>query len=207
MRRTVLLIASMTLAVLLTSGVALAATETFSNSRTITIWDRGVDAPPQEADPYPSRIDVSGFNEGSIRDVNLSLKGFRHTCPADVDVLLVGPQGQKAVVMSDVGSCADIRGVNLTLDDEATKCLPHNRKITSGTYRPTQWRHCDGGLMDEWEFPSPAPAGPYGTSLSAFDGTDPNGMWKLYVIDTVNQDLGKFRDGWSLTIKARVAAV
>ena len=124
-----------------------------------------------EAEPYPSKINVSGFNEGSIRDVNLSLKGFAHTCPSDVDVLLVGPQGQKAVVMSSVGGCADIRGVNLTLDDEATKCLPYNRKITSGTYRPTQWRHCDGGLMDEWEFPSPAPAGPYDTTLSAFDGT------------------------------------
>jgi subtilisin-like proprotein convertase family protein len=194
----------MSLAILLASGVALAVSERFSNPQKIMIWDRGVDAPPQEADPYPSEINVSGFNEGSIRDVNLKLKGFKHACSADVDVLLVGPQGQKAVVMSAVGNCADIRPVNITLDDEATKCLPSNRPISSDTYRPTQGRHCDGSPVNMGDFPSPAPAGPYGTALSVFDGTDPNGTWELYVIDTINQDLGKFRDGWSLTIRARV---
>ena len=203
MRKSVLLLASVTLAVLLAGGVALAATETFGNPQKITIWDRALDREPQEAEPYPSEIYVSGFDGESIRDVNLRLKGFGHTCPDDVDVLLVGPEGQKSVVMSEVGGCADIRGVNLTLDDEATKCLPNHRRITSDTYRPTQWSRCDGGFLDEWDFPSPAPVGPYGTDLSVFDGTDPNGTWELYVMDHAHEDLGKFRDGWALRIRAR----
>jgi subtilisin-like proprotein convertase family protein len=212
--KTILLLASMTLAVLLASGVALAATtvveKRFGNPRTIFILDPNTDFEHvREADPYPSRITVSGFNEGRIRDVNLRLKSFEHTCPSDVEVLLVGPQGQKADVMYHVGSCFDISGVNLTLDDEATKCLPTRRQITSGTYRPT-WHHstegrqCDGSFMADSRFPPPAPTGPYPTALSVFDGTDPNGTWKLYVIDGFPEDIGQFSAGWALRITARV---
>jgi subtilisin-like proprotein convertase family protein len=212
-RRIALLSASMILAVVLASGAALAATtvveKKFSNPQKISIWDPNTDFEHvREAEPYPSEITVSGFNDGSIRDVNLRLKGFKHTCPADVGVLLVGPQGQEAVVMDHVGSCFDIRGVNLTLDDEAAECLPTRRRITSGTYRPTQdstqGRRCDGSFMYDGSFPPPAPTGPYPTALSVFDGTDPNGTWKLYVIDGFPEDIGHFRYGWSLTIRARV---
>ena len=35
----------------------------------------------------------------------------------------------------------------------------------------------------EESLPPPAPPGPYSTSLSAFDLTDPNGEWQLYVND------------------------
>ena len=31
--------------------------------------------------------------------------------------------------------------------------------------------------------PSPAPSDPYGTQLSDFNGSDPEGTWKLYVKD------------------------
>jgi hypothetical protein len=40
----------------------------------------------------PSTIEVSGF-ESEIQDVNVRLNVYSHTQPADVDVLLVGPQG------------------------------------------------------------------------------------------------------------------
>jgi subtilisin-like proprotein convertase family protein len=205
MRRTALLLASMILAVLLAGGVALAATtvveKRFSNTSQIFIADCGDwcfgESFPAKAIPYPSEITVSGFNEGRIRDVNLRLRGFSHPYPDDVGVLLVGPQGQNAVVMRSVGSTDDVRGINLTLDDEASEYIPR-RQITSGTYRPTvgeYWRS---------SFPSPAPARPYSKALSVFDGTDPNGTWKLYVIDEGPQDFGEFGGGWSLRIRARV---
>ena len=54
------------------------------------------------ADPYPSTCSISGLS-GTITDVNLVLDGLSHYTPDDIDILLVGPQGQDAVVMSDAG--------------------------------------------------------------------------------------------------------
>ncbi|MFF2290439.1 hypothetical protein [Peribacillus butanolivorans] len=48
--------------------------------------------------------------------------------------------------------------------------------IVSGTYRPTNI-----GVSDVLTAPAPAP--PYGSTLSVFDGTNPNGTWSLFVFD------------------------
>jgi large repetitive protein len=209
MRRMLLLLATMTIGVLVAGGIAAAAVLTFSNPSEILIRDN------KPAEPYPSEIMVSGFS-GTIRDVNLILKGFRHTYPDDVGVLLVGPTGQSALVMSDSGSEFGVVGLRVVLDDEATNSLPDNNEdgvITSGTYKPTQGtdQRTDGGFegnLVPHPFPqegtTPPPTGDYGTTLSVFDGTDPNGTWKLYVVDDSNEDRGKINGGWSLRIKAEV---
>lgn len=44
----------------------------------------------------------------------------------------------------------------------------------------------------------------HGTSLSAFHGTNPNGTWKLYVVNDLAGLTGRFTD-WSLRITANVA--
>lgn len=185
---------------LLASGVALAAATTFSNSTPIKIADA---VPPNRglADAYPSEISVQNLSE-PVRDVNLKLSGYTHGWPDDVGVLLEGPQGQKALLMSDAGSRDDVSNVNLTLDDEATTSLPDDAQITSGTYRPIQGaiRSAPDDCFAPAHFPSPAPAGPYATNLSVFDGTDPNGTWKLYIIDDCPTDEGQFAGGWSLEI-------
>jgi Ca2+-binding RTX toxin-like protein len=72
--------------------------------------------------------------------------------------------------------------------------LPDGSQITSGTYRPTDYQVGD-------TFPTPAPAGPYGTALSAFNGTNPNGAWQLFVQDDTGWDSGSIAGGWSLTIQ------
>jgi subtilisin-like proprotein convertase family protein len=209
MRRTIVLFITMTIGVVLAGGMAVAAVLSFSNPSQILINDAVVgDNPPSPADPYPSEISVSGFS-GTIRDVNLTLKSFTHRFPDDVGVLLVGPQGQNALLMSDSGSGFDVVGLRLILDDEATNSLPDlpaDGPITSGTYKPTQGTN---GITDgcpvpaDFPFP-PAPASPYGTTLSEFDGTDPNGIWQLYVVDDCDKFKGKIRGGWSLRIKAEV---
>jgi subtilisin-like proprotein convertase family protein len=210
MRRILVLLATMAAAVLVASGVAVAAVLTFSNTSEILIRDASARDVPRPAEPYPSEISVSGFS-GPIRDVNLILKGFRHTYPDDVGVLLVGPEGQTALLMSDVGGGGvgnQVFGVRVVLDDEATTSLPDNDadgQITSGTYKPTQGTvNSDGEKPVPADFPLPAPAGPYGADLSVFDGTDPNGTWQLYVVDDTDLDRGKFNKGWSLRIKAAV---
>jgi hypothetical protein len=213
MRRTLLLLTTMTIALVLASGVAVAAvvSQSFSNFTTILIKDPE-NAQADPATPYPSEITVSGFNQATILDVNLRLNGFRHTFPDDVGVLLVGPTGQSALLMSDVGSSNSVAGVRLKLDDEATESLPdvvEDGRITDGTYKPTRGTSFEfppnnDGAEVPFSFPSPAPGGPYESSLSVFDGTDPNGIWKLYVLDDSDFDRGRFNRGWILQISAEV---
>jgi subtilisin-like proprotein convertase family protein len=159
---------------------------TFTNPNPITINDNAA------ASPYPSTINVT--NAGSrIAKVIVKLNGFGHTFPSDVDVLLVGPGGQTAVIMSDVGSSFDITGVTLTLDDAATTSMPTAATLTTGTFLPT-----NSGTGDA--FPAPAPASSSSSTLSVFNNTNPNGIWRLYVVDDATVDTGSFAGGWSLTI-------
>ena len=171
---------------LLAAPGASAQVGTFSQLTPIVIND------DVAATPYPSNIAVSGLPKG-ITDVNVTLSSFDHSYPDDVDVVLVGPAGQFAVLMSDVGGSTDVSGVNLTIDDQATATMPDDLSLTSGTYQPTNFEAAD-------TFPAPAPATALSVAtLATFNGTDPNGTWQLFVDDDDAQDTGDF-DGWSLQI-------
>jgi len=159
---------------------------TFSNSSVIDIPESG------SASPCPSNMNVSGV-VGNVTDVSVSISGLSHSLPDDIDILLVGPAGQSVVLMSDVGGNKDVSGVNLTFDDRAANALPDKKAMSSGTYKPTDFQTGD-------TFAWPAPAGPYGSTFSVFDGTDPNGTWSLYVMDDSNRNLGRISSGWSLSI-------
>jgi uncharacterized repeat protein (TIGR01451 family)/uncharacterized delta-60 repeat protein len=161
---------------------------TFINNSPIQV----ADASP--ALPYPSIITVSNLT-GAIGKVTVSLAGLQHTFPADLDILLVAPDGRAAVVMSDAGGGNDITNVNLTLDDAAAAFLPQSGQIVSGTFKPTDY---EPG-MDS--FTNPAPAGPYASSLAVFNGGDPNGDWKLFVVDDQGSDVGALLGGWRLTFQ------
>ncbi len=150
-----------------------------------------------ETVPYPSEVSVSGI--GAVTDLNVSLDNVTSAYPDDADLLLVGPQGQQSTLMSDVGGGADLTDVDLTLDDEASTDLPDSTVVTAGTFRPTN----PGSELDA--FPAPAPAASGATALSAFDGTDPNGVWKLFAYDDTGGDLTRL-SGWSLDIEWNDAA-
>nr|MCU0756673.1 hypothetical protein [Xanthomonadales bacterium] len=165
--------------------------QTFSNTDAIAIpmvGSTGI------ASPYPSPITVSGVG-GTVGQVVVTLTGYSHTFPDDVDVLLVGPTGARMVLLSDVGGSADAVDLTLVFDDTAADPALDNGPLVSGTYRPTNI-----GATDT--FASPAPAAPYDSALSVFNGTDPNGVWQLFVVDDLTGDSGSFAGGWSLTITA-----
>ncbi|MGH8522701.1 MAG: proprotein convertase P-domain-containing protein [Gammaproteobacteria bacterium] len=161
-------------------------TQTFSNTGSISIPDSG------NGSPYPSSINVSGMS-GTIRNVIVTFNGLTHTYPDDLDVLLVGPDGKKVVLMSDAGGSADLVDTTITFSSDVTASLPNAGTIFSGTYRPTNY-----GTGDT--FPAPAPGGPYGSDLHAFDQTSPNGSWRLFVRDDAAQDTGAVTGGWSIAI-------
>lgn len=180
----------------LTTGVLPTATPAFvyTNAAGLNISEA---AGP--ASVYPSAIVVSGF-VGTVGRLAVNLHGLSHTFPDDLDIVLVGPGGQKVVLMSDAGGDQRfaITHATLTFEDDAPRTLPYRSEIASGTYRPTDFEPGE-------TLPGPAPAGPYGTSLAVFNGTHPNGSWQLFVADDEARDGGRLAGGWSLSI-TRAAA-
>ena len=166
-------------------ATATGVSTTAANISFISIPDSGA------ASPYPSTITVSGVTD-PINKVTVTLRNFHHTFPSDVDVLLVAPNGQRAVLMAAAGASFDSNGLDLTFDDAAATQLPSMTSLMSGTYRLSNYRSPNS-------FPSPAPGGPYASSLSTFNGGSANGTWSLYVVDQAAGDSGSFTSGWTLT--------
>lgn len=147
------------------------------------------------ASPYPSTISVAGTS-GTITNLTLTLLGLGHTFPSDLDILLVGPGGQKVMVLSDVGEGIDVSGLTITLSDGATAFLPAVGALTSGTFKPTDV--LPGEARDT--FPAPAPAMPYASTLATFNGLSANGTWSLYVQADGPADSGAISGGWRLSL-------
>lgn len=167
----------------------------YRNSALITINDLA------SASPYPSEIVVPA-TAGTITRVTVTIYGLTHARQNDLDILLVGPLGQKVLLMSDVGGGVSVANVNLTFDDAAAVFLPTGAvPITTGTYKPTD----SGGNSDA--FTTPAPAEPYGLTMSVFNGTIPTGTWSLYVMDDRATNTGSISGGWRLSLQTTAPIV
>ena len=161
-----------------------------TNPAPISVPGAGTSGP---ANPYPSPLAVAGL-QGTVTDVTVRLTGISHSFPDDIDALLVGPQGQEALLVSDAGgSNPPAHGVTLNLRDSGPFALPNAAPLVSGVFRPTDLPPLDS-------LPAPAPGGPYGTTLSVFDGTNPNGAWQLFLRDDAGGDVGSLHRGWGLDI-------
>jgi uncharacterized delta-60 repeat protein/uncharacterized repeat protein (TIGR01451 family) len=161
-------------------------TMSFTNPAAIVINDN------TNASPYPATNIVSGVG-GSLSKATISLKNVYHTWASDVDALLVSPAGQKMLVMANAGGSFPMNNATLAFDDAASAYLPQSSQISSGTNKPTTYTPVA-------TFPSPAPAAPYATNLATFAGSNPNGVWSLYVIDDSPGNMGIISNGWVLNI-------
>lgn len=165
--------------------------DTFFAPNVVAIPDNAI------ANPYPSTINVSGFKKGKITDVNVRLRGLNHGNPDDVDVMLVSPSGERAILMSDAGGSPDALSLTLTIDDDAAAAMPDNAALATGSFQPTN----HGPGVDA--FPSQV-SHSGAVPLSIFNGNNPNGTWKLYVVDDDAGLVGAFSGGWDLKITAKV---
>ena len=141
------------------------------------------------AGPYPSSITISDL-PARARVRTLFLNNLTHSYPDDLDVLLVGPTGQAAIVMSDVGGNYALQSAYIGISDDATSTMPDTGPLTSTSYQPTNIDTMDS-------FPSPAPPPEYWHTLYDFTGLDPNGTWSLYVVDDTGGDYGSL-GSWCL---------
>jgi len=80
---------------------------------------------------------------GAVTKVTVKLNSITHTKPTDIDMLLIGPGGQTAIMMSHAGGgFPGITNVTLTLDDFAANQLPDGSSastVVTGTYQPTNY--------------------------------------------------------------------
>jgi subtilisin-like proprotein convertase family protein len=174
----------------------------FCNSSPITIPGSG------SANPYPSIISVSGIS-GVVSEISITLNGLQHEFAGDVDILLVGPGGQKFIVLSDTaGSLGFIQPRTLTLSDSGPDLVPQAQGLLpDGTYKPTN-RGSTADTFSGVTGPYQSPA-TFGTETfgSVFGFADPNGDWKLYVVDDSSFDGGgSIAGGWCLDITTVAAS-
>ncbi|HVF50625.1 MAG TPA: proprotein convertase P-domain-containing protein [Pyrinomonadaceae bacterium] len=187
-------------------GSTVTNTASFGNTAQINVPANQPTTSTGAAGPYPSTINVSGVS-GTVSKVTVQLFGMHHTFPDDLDLLLVGPQGQKMMLMSDAGGTGDLVATNLTFDDTAAASLPDSATILAGTFKPTNFG--TGDTFPTTGIPGPPPpVGPYPDPqlLSVFNGTNPNGTWRLYVTDDVGGDFGRIAGGWRLSFTTAAPA-
>lgn len=171
------------------------STKVVANTTAITIPDSG------SANPYPSTINVSGVGT-ELTGLKVKIKNTTHGCAKDLDVLLVGPTGTKTTLFSDNGhsallpSCSDLNKSSITIDDS---CADFGNAVPGGAdicVRPSD-NDALGHQGDTWpDVGSDFPA----LNLSTFYGSNPNGAWKLYVVDDSGSDSGSFAGGWELQV-------
>ena len=127
--------------------------------------------------PIGSRF-VRDFTVGGnfvVSDVNLGVL-MAHTWRADIQMFLVSPNGTRVQLTTGFGSSAD--NFNLTFDDEAGSDVSNytaNATASAGTLGP----------------PYAASFRPT-SALSAFDGQNAAGTWRLEICDAAGQDSGTF---------------
>ena len=145
------------------------------------------------ADRYPADIAVAQLPKG-IASVSVGIHGFDHPSPDDVDVMLASPNGQSVLLMSDVTAAASPSPVSLTFASSAAGEIPATGPLSSGTYLPTNI-----GTTDPFPFPASSQT-LWFNSLDVFKGGDPNGTWRLYVVDDDGSSPGGVIDAWTLVI-------
>lgn len=188
-----------------TQPAAVAGVAGQANPAAIIIGQSAAGQPYQPVDPYPSEVTISGA-DGPVSDVDVVLSDVRHGVPDDLDVLLVSPAGTAVLLVSDACGLWNypVRGANWIVDDEAGRTFPDYGTCGSGFWRPANYEVTD--LL-----PSPAPSSAassyrYPSTLSAFDGENPNGTWRLFVYDDTGwgtshpEDHGVIFGGFRLAI-------
>jgi subtilisin-like proprotein convertase family protein len=126
---------------------------------------------------------------GLVTDVNVKFNDLGSTFGDDLDIELVAPTGAATILMSDTCGGTDFEDIDLTFDDEAAGFLPDGSPCVTGTFKPTNFGGGD-------TFPTPTT----NTSLTVFDGINPNGTWQLRMVDDLGADLSDMEGGYQLTI-------
>lgn len=138
------------------------STTAYSNSTSVPIVDKDITI---------SRITVPQ-QVSFLQDVDIKLS-LRHDAIPDLDVFLIGPDGTRVELFTDLSS-NESNMTNTILDDEAGIRIVEGVAPYTGRFRPEE-------------------------SLENFDGINPSGIWTLEIIDDSASDAGVLLD-WELDL-------
>jgi hypothetical protein len=165
----------------------LLATIDFSNSASISI-------PATlngQATPYPSTITVGNLPTSGVTGVTATLNSVSAGDIDDVAVLAAGPVATNNVALMNGVGTGSVASETYTFQD-GSPAMPVVGDPGSGTFSPTQ--------VTSPTYPSPAPGTPNGTTMSVFNGQNPNGTWNLYAFNEYGDATASIAGGWSLAI-------
>ncbi len=125
-------------------------------------------------DPGTITSSITIADSFAIADVNVEIN-INHTYDADLDVYLIGPDGTKVELFSDIGIGLDNFSGTI-FDDEGPRTINGASAPYTGIFRP------EGRLSD-------------------LDGKNATGVWKLQVTDDTRKDRGALLN-WTLIVSA-----
>jgi hypothetical protein len=144
-------------------------------------------------------VAVSGVDDDFA--ISVTLTGYSTTSPADLNLMLVAPDGETAFVFwSHVGNQVLISNFTITISDSSTvRNQSINDLLIDGlSYLPTYISYAGAPFSDFDGEITYAPFGGSGTFDSVFADVDPNGSWTLYALDDIVQDSTSLAS-WTLT--------
>lgn len=210
-RWTIPAVAAVALVAVLLAGLATAAvadTGEYGNTAYLSIAAKNPICsctPVTTASLYPSSVTVSSL-AGTVTKATVTLNGITHEDLFDLSVLLVGPAGQNVVLMSAFPA-RKMTNQSPTFDDAGGVLRPSDCSGTFfqmiGAWHP--FSGCNG--VTPGQFPSPAPTEPYGSALAVFNGTNPDGTWGLYAMNSASGGSGYIGSGWTLRIETQTPPV
>lgn len=149
-----------------------------------------------QASPFPTVKFVSGL-VGHVTRIQVNLLGLIHQNQSDINMLLVGPSGQKVVLMCKCGGNNALVQTDITLDSNSVTALPQFTTMVAGSFKPTSF----GTPI----FDAPAPQTGYAADFTGIVGQAVslvNGSWSLWIQDAVALDVGGLNNGFTLVIDA-----
>jgi hypothetical protein len=182
---------------------ATALSQTYTVLSTDDLFPTGGADDHGPANQYPSTLTVAGLT-GKVTKVRVTILGYRSAEPQDTDIVLVGPKGQKVLLMADACGTMGFQNNNWTFDDSAQTYLSAigpcpNYQATS--FKPSGYLGDDQADMRQFGAAGPPP--PYGNKLAVFKGNAPNGKWRLYVLDDTEGYNSFDIAAWALRLDVR----
>lgn len=183
-----------------------AGAETRTFVHTSNIFPTGGALTEGPANEYPSGINVSGLS-GTVTKVTVTLIGYTSSSPDDVDAVIVGPNGQQVMLVSDACGVnpSTLSDENWTFDDSAPTFVSDNGPCSSfqdASYKPSNY---EDPSLDNLT-PGGGPAGPYLNRLSLLAGGSPDGAWNLFVFDDNPAYHGFDLSAWALNLEIQPPA-
>ncbi|MEX2244343.1 MAG: PEP-CTERM sorting domain-containing protein [Fimbriimonadaceae bacterium] len=158
-----------------------------SAQATIYVFNSGPVTIPASGPATPNPIVFAvGALDGLLNNVSISYQGLSHTFPDDIGSVLFNPADTGTWLFDGPGGGEDLLGVTWNLDDSFAAALTDVGPNPSGNYKPGQNQYSD--------IFTGAPAGPYGTTFSVYNGTNGTGNWRVFLEDFVGGDSGSVQN-------------